>query len=187
VTATAASAETVLLDTSVIVNFADAGMLIPLAQYLSSRATITLDVDRELRRLAGTSRPELATLDRLKWPAREPIGLPPALLADADSLRKLHRGQGQHEAANAGEISTTLAARIVPNALVVMDDRLGVELCRFRKIPRISTAQLAAEMVAAEALDAEAGFAVYDIATPDGVGRAEFAAALARAREASAG
>jgi hypothetical protein len=184
VIATAGPAENILLDTSVIVNFADAGMLIPLAQYLGPKAAITLDVDRELRRLAGTSRPTLATLDRMSWPAREPLALPPPLLADADALRKLHRAARAHEAENAGEISTTLMATTIPSVVVIMDDELGVNLCRFRGLSRLSSAQLAAEMVAAGALDEESGLKVFDTATPAHVGRPGFEEAVARAREA---
>ena len=45
----AGDADRVLLDTGVIVNFLEAGMLIPLAGYLPN-AAVTLDVDIELRR-----------------------------------------------------------------------------------------------------------------------------------------
>lgn len=185
-TAVARDAERVLLDTSVFVNFADAGMLIPLASYLGPRAAITLDVERELHRLAGTSRPELATLHRLRWPAGEALALPPALLADAEALRRLHSPVGAHEAANRGEISTALMASRLPNAVVAMDDGLGKRLCRLRGVPRISSAQLAAEMVAAGVLDEGAGYEVFEVSTPDGVGRTEFEQALKRARAAQA-
>lgn len=181
---TAGSADAVLLDTSVIVNFADAGMLIPLARYLEERAVITLDVRRELTRLAGSTRPELATLDRLKWPTGEAIALPPDLLADADALRKVHAEPGEHESAHLGEISTALIAPRLPNAIVVMEDGFGKRLCRNRGTPRLSSAQLAAEMVAAGALDRDSGFAVFDVATPAGIGHTEFEEAVSRAREA---
>jgi hypothetical protein len=62
-----------------------------------------------------------------------------------------------------------------------MDDDLGKRLCRTRGIPRLSTAQLAAEMVVAEALDDATGFAVFDVATPAGVGREQFDEAVRRA------
>lgn len=185
-TAVARDAERILLDASVIVNFADAGMLLPLASYLGSRAAITLDVERELHRLAGTSRPELATLDHLRWPVGEALALPPALLADAEALRKLHSPAGSHEAANRGEISTALLAAHLPNVVVAMDDALGKRLCQHRGVPRLSSAQLAAEMVAAGALDEEAGYEVFEVSTPDGVGPTEFQQAVERARAALA-
>src|SRR5262249_7996378 len=159
-------AERVLLDSSVIVNFADAGMLIPLAAYLGQRCAITLDVDREIRRLTATSRPELATLDRLRWPPGQPLALPPDLLADAQGLRTLCTPSGAHVAANRGEVATALLAARLSNTVVIMDDALGKRLCQHRGVPRLSSAQLAAEMVAAGALDAEAGYTVFDLATP---------------------
>jgi hypothetical protein len=50
---TVARATTVLLDTSPFISFAQAGALIPLAQYLGGRAAILLDVANELRRNAA--------------------------------------------------------------------------------------------------------------------------------------
>ena len=66
-----------------------------------------------------------------------------------------------------------------------MDDMLGKLLCQRRGVPRLSSAQLAAEMVVAGALEHDAGYAVFDGATPDGVAAAEFAGAIERARNAA--
>lgn len=175
-----------LLDTSVIVNFADAGALIQLAAYLGPKGTITLDVERELNRLMGTSRPQLITLTRLGWPPGEALGLPPDLLADAEDIRRLHAKPGEHQAANRGEISVALLAPRLDNAVVVMDDGLGKRLCRYRGVPRLSSAQLSAEMVADGAFDDATGFEVFDIATPSGIGQAEFQQTVADARVALA-
>jgi hypothetical protein len=73
-----------------------------------------------------------------------------------------------------------------------MDDDLGKRLCRTRGVPRLSTAQLAAEMVVAEmvvaeALDDATGFAVFDVATPAGVGREQFDESISRAKDAPTG
>ena len=65
-----------------------------------------------------------------------------------------------------------------------MDDELGKRLCRMRGVERLSTAQLVAEMVAADALDPAPGFAVFDTATPDEVGKTAFDTAVGRARAA---
>ncbi len=181
----AGDADRVLLDTGVIVNFLEAGMLIPLAGYLPN-AAVTLDVDIELRRLAGTRFADLATLDRLRWPPGEPLALPPDLLADAEALRKLNSSPGAHEAANRGEIATALLAGRLQVAAII-DDDLGKRLCKTRKVARLSTAQLVAEMVAAGAIDADSGFLVFNVATPEGVGRAEYEKALDRARSALSG
>ena len=183
-TVVARSATRVLLDTSPFISFAEGGALIPLAQYLGDRAAILLDVANELRRNAAGRFPQLKTLDMLGWPPGEPLSLPPDLLADAEALRRLHSPIGAHETANRGEIATSLVAARVEGAVVVMDDELGKKLCRMRGIDRLSTAQLAAEMVAADALDPTPGFAVFDIATPRDVGQTAFDAAVERAKAA---
>jgi predicted nucleic acid-binding protein len=184
VTVVARRATTVLLDTSPFISFAEAGALIPLAQYLADRAAILLDVANELRRNAAGRFPQLKTLDMLRWPPGEPLSLPPELLADAEALRRLHSPAGAHEAANRGEIATVLLAARVQDALVVMDDELGTKLCRMRGVDRLSTAQLAAEMVVAGGFDEDTGFGVFDAATPARVGRPEFSEAVARAKAA---
>lgn len=175
----------VLLDTSAFISFAEAGALIPLAHYLGDRAAIVLDVANELRRNAAGHFPQLKTLDMLRWPPGEPLSLPPDLLADAEQLRRLNSPVGAHEAANRGEIATALLAGRL-RAVVVMDDELGKKLCRMRGVDRLSTAQVAAEMVAAGALDEPSGFAVFENATPAHVGRPAFDKAVARATEALA-
>lgn len=180
----ARSATRVLLDTSPFISFAEGGALIPLAQYLGDRAAMVLDVANELRRNAAGRFPQLKTLDMLRWPPGDPLSLPPDLLADAEALRRLHSPIGAHEAADRGEIATALVAARVQGAVVVMDDELGKNLCRMRGIDRLSTAQLAAEMVGAGAFDEDAGYAVFDTATPDHVGKSEFDTAVERAKAA---
>jgi hypothetical protein len=177
-------AERVLLDASVIVNFADGGALIPLTQYLGPRAAITLDVERELNRLAGSSKPALLNLGRLRWPSGEALALPSDLLADAEALRKLNAPADAHELSNAGEISTALLGARLEDTVVIIDDAFGKRLCQTRNVRRLSTAQLVAEMVAASSLDVDAGYIVFDIATPSDVGRPEFTQAVERARTA---
>ena len=184
--AVAARAERVLLDTSAFINFAEGGALIQLAAYLGRRAAVTLDVEVELRRNAAGRFPPLKTLAMLKWPPGEPLALPSQLLADAEALRGLHSAPGAHEDANRGEIATALLAGRLADAVVIMDDELGKRLCRTRGVPRLSSAQLAAEMVVAGALDDETGLRVFDVATPHGVGRPDFDKAVERARDALA-
>lgn len=183
-TVVARSATRVLLDTSPFISFAEGGALIPLAQYLGDRAAIVLDVANELRRNATGRFPQLKTLDMLRWPPGDPLALPPDLLADAEALRRLHSPAETHESANRGEIATALLAARVDDAVVVMDDELGKTLCRMRAVARLSTAQLAAEMVVAGAFDEASGFAVFDAATPAAVGRPAFNEAVARAKAA---
>lgn len=177
----------VLLDTSPFISFAQCGSLIPLARYLGDTAAVALDVALELRRNAAGRFPELKTLDKLRWPTGDPLALPPDLLADAESLRRLHARAGAHESENRGEIATVLLAARLGDAIVILDDELGKKLARFRSLPRLSTAQLAAEMVAAAALDEDSGLAIFDVATPRGVGKSEFSAAVGRAQSAMNG
>lgn len=182
-TVVARSATRVLLDTSAFISFAEGDALRELARYVGDRAAIALDVDKELGRLARGRFPQLQNLERLGWPTGDPLALPPDLLADAEDLRRLNSPPGAHEAANRGEIATALlAGRLrIP---VVMDDELGKRLCQARGVERLSTAQLAAEMVASGAFEEAAGFAVFEIATPSQVGRSAFDEAVTRAKTA---
>ena len=182
--AVAGRAKRVLLDTSAFINFAEGGALIQLSGYPGERAVVTLDVDIEVKRNAAGRFPALKTLGMLKWPSGEPLGLPPDLLADAEALRRLHAGVGVHDGANRGEIATALLAGRLGDAVVIMDDHLGKQLCRTRALARLSSAQLAAEMTAGGALDADTGLRVFKAATPPGIGREEFDRAVERAREA---
>jgi hypothetical protein len=186
VTVVTQGADIALLDTSVIVNFADGAALYQLSTYLGPKAAITLDVERELTRLAGTSRSELVALERLGWPPGDALALPPDLLADAEDLRRLNAKPGDHAQANLGEISVALLAPRLNNAVVVMDDNFGKKLCRMRGVPRMSSAQLSAEMVATGDLDTDTGFAVFDVSTPDRAGRPEFDEAVSAATAALA-
>jgi len=183
VTPIASGADRVLLDTSVFINFAEAGALFQLAKYLGDRASIVVDVDSEIRRNATGRFPALKTLPLLGWPEGEPLALPPRLLEDAKGLRRLHRQPGQHADSNSGEIATVLMATQLEGVVALVDDRLGKQLCRMRGIPRLSSAQLVIEMMVAEALDEETALRAFDIATPPDVGEPEFQDAVTRSRE----
>lgn len=180
----AGNAKRVLLDTSVFINFAEGGALIPLSAYLGDRAAVALDVHVEIHRNAVGRFPALKTLAMLKWPHGEPLPLPPDLLTDATDLRRLHTSSGAHTEANRGEIATALLAGRIDDVVVVMDDNLGKKLCRLRSLARISSAQLAVEMVAVGVLDEQTGWLVFDVSTPSGVGRPDFAKARELARQA---
>jgi hypothetical protein len=81
-------------------------------------------------------------------------------------------------------VSTVLMAQHLGRELVPLDDGDGKKLARARGVPRLSTAMLAAEMVACNAIGEPEGFSVYDAATPDHVGQAEWLKALERAAAA---
>ncbi|MBX5441926.1 MAG: hypothetical protein IRZ32_10420 [Solirubrobacteraceae bacterium] len=178
----AAHAERVLLDTSALVSFAQARQLFYLVQYLGQRGSVALDVQVEIERHQVGRFPDLKTLAMLRWPPGGPLALPADLLVDARDLRRLHRQPGEHPDANAGEIATVLlAARL--GALAVLDDRLGRRLARFRGLPFLTTPQLAAEMVATGAIDADMALAVFRAARHSAA-PADVEAAVAAAREA---
>jgi hypothetical protein len=175
----------VLLDSSSFFRFAEAGQLIYLAGYLRQRAYITLEVHAELERNAATYN-DLRTLDRMHWPPKENrLTLPPALLEELFDILRGIREPGDHELKHAGEISTVLMAQHLGGKLIVLEDLDGKKLARKRNVPRISTAILAAEMVAAEHITDDLGFRVYDLATPDQVGEADWKKVVAEARAAA--
>jgi hypothetical protein len=177
-------ADRVLLDSSSFFVFANAGQLIYLAQYLGKRACITLEVHGELELNAGTYR-DLRTLDRMNWPSKENrLTLPPALMEELFDILRGIQEPGDHPLKHAGEISTVLMAEHLGGKLIVLEDSDGKRLAKRRNVPRMSTAILAAEMVAMGHLTDELGFTVYDIATPDNVGQGEWRRAVAEATAA---
>jgi hypothetical protein len=67
--------------------------------------------------------------------------------------------------------------------LVIMDDNWGSDLARNTYgLDVMSTARLALEMVAGGALSEDEGFAVFDSATPNDVGRKRYEVGLRRLR-----
>jgi hypothetical protein len=174
----------VLLDSSPFFRFCDGGQVINLAAYLGERAYITLEVRDELLLNAG-SYTDLKTLKRMDWPPkRNELELPAQLKEELlDILRAIQR-PGDHPLTHAGEISTVLMAQHLGGELVVLEDADGKKLAVRRQVPRLSSAMLAAEMVAVGAIGEPEGFTVYDAATPAHVGRREWADALKRAKGA---
>lgn len=182
-TALARDAPTVLFDTSPLVNLGQTGLLLPVVAYIGARGAVTRDVANEIQRNLRRF-PDLRSLTMLRWPPGEPLDLPVHLLADAEGIRKVNAEPGDHPDRNRGEIATALVAHSLGDTLTIMEDRLGKQLCRLRGVPRLSTAQLVAEMVAAGAVGEAEGFKAFDHATPDRAGRPEFDAARDRAAEA---
>jgi predicted nucleic acid-binding protein len=185
-------ASDVLLDASVLCHFAKHGLVEELRDYLGDRARITPDVEREVLRLLGRSEfgqlHDYLTNDGAvvrregKWPKRTK-NLPDALKAEFSKLLDLKRAIGEHERAHAGEIATVLMAKHRSSELVIMDDNWGSDLARNTYgLEVMSTARLALEMVAGGALSEDEGFAVFDSATPNGVGRKRYKVGLRRLR-----
>lgn len=120
------------------------------------------------------------------WPQSTP---PPPLEVEEEILRiqkeKRPIDRSSDAKVNLGEIATVVVGAHLNFPLIVADDELAKLLAKPRRLPRISTAMLAVEMTLQGALDEAQGFTAYDCATPAGVGRPEFEAAVERAQNAS--
>ena len=177
----ARDASRVLFDTSPLVNFGQCGLLFQLVQYIGERGAVTRDVHNELIRNHDRF-PDLRALGMLRWPPGEPIDVPLHLIADVEAIRKLNTDAGANPDKNRGEVATALVAAQLRDALAVMEDRLGKRLCQMRGVPRLSTAQLVAEMVAADIVGEPEGLAAFDHCTPNGIGKSEFEDSVSAAR-----
>jgi hypothetical protein len=177
-------AKLVLLDSSPFFRFCEGGQVINLARYLGKRANITMEVADELR-LNSTTYTDLKTLERMKWPPENNrLELTSELKQELFDILRAIRQPGEHRLKHAGEISTVLMAQHLGGELIVLEDRDGKVLAAQRAVPRMSTAMLAAEMVAVRAVGEAEGYAVFDAATPKGVGQSEWKQALKRAQAA---
>jgi len=182
-----AAVRMVLLDATVPHRFCEANMLLELANYLGAAAWITPEVESELRNSArGRKYAGLRVLEHLsQWPKVTEV-LPQELRREYRDLRRAAQQPGDPPARHVGEIATVLMAAHVGADLVIIDDHFGKMLARQRGLSRLSTAQLALEMVCDECLTEEEGFAAFDCATDDSVGRPRYGQALSewRARRA---
>lgn len=154
----------VALDAGPFFRFGATGYLLDLVAYLRAKAVITREVETELIRNARNDEYAFlrALLDRVRA-ARSP---------------------GDHPDAHKGEISAVLLAIELGGALVVCDDPLGKRLAQKKQVARISTPQLAAEMVAVGEITHDAGTAIF-VASAGGADLKHFNAAVKQARQAS--
>jgi hypothetical protein len=169
----ARAAALVLLDASPFYRFCEAQLLPDLVVYLKQNARVTPEVAGELRRGASGKHVGLRLLERAHWPlATEPLS--PVLRRLFLDYSRAARQKAEPPDKHAGEITTVLMAVHLGADVVVVDDLFGKRLARDQGQPRLSTAQLAAEMVVDGVLKDEEGFKVFDLATPDEVGRRDF-------------
>jgi hypothetical protein len=179
----------VLLDTSPFRRFLDVDLFLALHQYLGTKAFVVEEVMAELCDVAGYRRHGALRLTLAANPPWPQTTSPPPLAVEEEILRiqKEMRPEerSRDEKVNLGEIATVVIGAHLNFPLIVADDELAKLLARPRGMPRISTAMLAVEMTLQGALDDDEGFAAYDCATPPGVGRTEFDAAVERAQNAS--
>ena len=172
-------ARVVLLDASVPHRFCDARLLPELITYLAQNAWVTPEVDGELRRSARSETyASLRLLEHAGWPkVTEPMPL--ALRPEYSDLLRAAQQPGDKPGKHAGEVTTVLMAQHLGAEVVVIDDQFGKALARRREIPRLSTAQLALEMVVEGHLAEDEGFAVFDCSTPADAGRSDYERAVA--------
>jgi hypothetical protein len=180
----ARAAALVLLDASPFYRFCEAQLLPSLAEYLRGNARVTSEVTTELRRGARSGgHAGLRYLELAGWPP-ETAALPAELQRPFLDYSRAARQKDEPPSKHAGEIATVLMAAHLGAAAVVIDDLFGKRLARDRGVPRLSTAQLAAEMVAEGQLTDDDGYRAFDLSTPSEAGRADFIRACDRARTA---
>lgn len=161
----AGGARLVLLDASVPHRFCEAQMLPQLMTYLGASARITPEVAAELKRSARGQRfAGLRLLERAAWPEVTDVLLPD-LRVRFEHYRRAAQQPGDPPTRHIGEITTVLMAAHLKADLVIIDDELGKRLARKHQLDRISTAQLALEMVAYGALDEAEGLIVFNLSS----------------------
>lgn len=178
----ARAAKIVLLDATVPHRFCEAQLLPELIRYLGDSAWITPEVVTELRRSARSRRyAGLRLLESAGWPKATKV-LPQELRKQFRDFRRAAQQPGDPPDKHTGEITTVLMAGHLHADVVVIDDRFGKALAKQKGLQRLSTAQLALEMVLEGNLTEDEGFAVFNCATDDTVGRSRYEQALREAR-----
>jgi hypothetical protein len=151
----------VVLDAGPFFRFGSTGPLLDLIKYLGTKAAISREIEEEVLRNALKPKYAFLRVVQLLRPPIDAIDLSPK---GAEELRDRARAAsrpGDHPNKHKGEISSVLLAVELAPAIVVCDDDLGKRLAKKKEVPRLSTPQLAAEMVAVGELSYEAGEAVF--------------------------
>jgi hypothetical protein len=173
----------VMLDTSPVRRFTEGELVLEFAEFLGERAYAPPPVLRELRDIAGKF-PDIDALLSRKWPRTTPE-VPTRVNDDIFRLQKRYRPGDRRDdlTVNLGEIAAVQIAVHLGYPLLVADDSLAKALSK-RKVFRLSTAQVAAEMVVLDKLDDEQGWRVWNLATPDdqGLTRRDYDSDVSRAR-----
>lgn len=171
----------VVLDAGPFFRFGSTGYLLDLVAYLGAKAAISREVEKELLRNARSD--EYAFLRALRHvqPPVEVIDLSSRSAEELLDRARAAREPGDHPDMHKGEISTVLLAVELGEALVVCDDRLGKRLSKKKMISRLSTPQLAAEMVAVSELSHEVGAEIF-VASAGGADPQHFENTVKQAR-----
>ena len=152
-------------------------MLPQLVKYLGASARVTPEVDSELKRSARGDRfAGLRLLERVNWPEVTEV-LPGHLRAQYEHYRRAAQQPNDPPTKHIGEITTVLMAEHLGADLVILEDDLGKRLARKHHLQRMSTAQLAVEMVGSGALSQNEGLLVFNLAS-NNAGQAVFRARL---------
>jgi hypothetical protein len=163
--------------------FGSAGYLLDLVAYVGAKAVISREVETELIRNAGKD--DYAFLRALQY-VQPPVDVADLSPKNAEELLdrvRAARKPGDHPDAHKGEISIVLLAVELGDTLVVCDDPKGKRLAKKKEIARLSTPQLAAEMVAVGKLSHKAGVAIF-VASAGGTDPKHFDNAVKQALKA---
>ena len=172
----------IVLDAGPFFNFGSASLL-ALLGYVGPKAAISREVEKELTLNAHGDFPFLRAVELVRPPV-EVIDLEPPVAEELLDRARAAQKPGDHQNKHKGEISTVLlAAQLAGTAIVICEDFLGKRLANRKGIPRLSSAQLAAEMVVCGAMAEANGIAVFQAST-EGVDPRLFADTLRKAREA---
>jgi len=156
----------VLTDSTVAVNFAKAGAVGILIEYLADRVLVCRDVLEELRRIIAVH-PSLASFVK-PVDADEEARIAPLSLAGlqkVDDLARALRLPDDHPRKHIGECATVVAAQemtargIVP--FVCMDDRDGKQLARQARLTFGDSPELVIEMVLQGAIRDSVGAQIW--------------------------
>lgn len=160
------AAEIVVVDTSPVRSFVEAGAQRAFAGYLGSRVRITVDVSRELDDAAG-SLPGLRLFLR-DWPRSEPVDLPDHLKQKAADILGFITDDPRASLQDLGEVTSVLLAEHLRASgechrpILLLDDvRHGKNLAKPRRLDVIDTPALIIEMVCADAMSRELGNKVW--------------------------
>ena len=176
----------VALDAGPFFRFGSTGYLLDLVAYLGAKATITREVETELVRNARKD--EYAVLRALQHlqPPVDVIDLSPKSAEELLDRVRAAQKPGDHPDIHKGEISVVLLAAELGGTVVICDDPHGKRLAKKKEVSRLSTVQLAAEMVAAGELSHQSGVAIF-VASAGGTDPKHFNNAVKQARQALEG
>src|SRR5665647_3239041 len=150
------AADIVVVDTSPVRNFVEAGAQRAFAGYLGSGVRITVDVSRELGDATG-SLPGLRLFLR-DWPRSEPVDLPDHLKQKAADILGFITDDPRASLQDLGEVTSVLLAEHLRASgeshrpiLLLADARHGKNAAEPRRLDVIDTPALIIEMVCADA------------------------------------